>query len=170
MPTNPTPNPFTLIHDKIWEVLEADAQFAALVKVGNRVKYNSSTDADPIKQSVVTDDMPEVAVTFNGNIANIHETSSSSKFIITFQLIINTGDFRANEKLLAILWVIYKNIITWRTQFATLEFSGERFLKRVDCKTVAAGQSDPNRNRSIKGWTAVCDLEFEVHLTTSNIV
>lgn len=163
-------NPFTLVYDGLWTLLEHYPAFVSDVKVANRLKYNSATNRDPLKQTVEVADLPEVALICSGtHDAKMRANSSSSKCIRQYQWIINTGDFRLNEILHQIEWDIYVGMQDWDKILTALQWANKSFVKRVDFTDVSEGQSDPSRNRSIRGWTAIWGCEVEMWFTTSDL-
>jgi len=164
------PNPFTKVLEQLWTLLEADTQFTDRIPPANRVKYDSTTDNNPIKQIVATADLPEFAVAFGGAAINLFDSSSSTKVVSRWMFVINTGDWRVNEFAQVLNWIVLCNLRQWKTGLGALTWKGETFVKRVHILDLASGESDPNRNRQIKGWTSVFNLEIEMHFKTTNLV
>lgn len=164
------PNPFTKTLDALWTLFEADAQFTGRVAEGNRVKYNTTDDRNPLKDAIATADLPEVAIVFDGGNMNLFDTSSSSKIVCNFRLIVNTGDFRVNEFASVINWIVLCNLAKWKTTLAALTWKGEHFIKRVSVVDLTVGESNPERNRNIKGWVTIWQCQIDMHFTTSNLV
>lgn len=163
-------NPFTKVHAAIWELLESDNAFNDAVKVGNRIKFTDDNErTNKLKQAVVTADMPELAVVITGIDAALFNTSSSSKFILTFSLIINTGDFQLDRIALDVNWILYCNLAKWKGTLSAVEWCNERFVKRVDFISNAIGQTVAERNRGINGFSSVAQIVVECHLKTSNL-
>lgn len=164
------PNPFTKVFDKLWELFELDTEFTSRIPEGNRVKYNSTTDREPLKQNIASADVPEFAITFDAGNINLFDTSSSSKVVAQYRMIINTGDFRVNEYAQLITWIVICNLRLWKTHLGALTWKDATFVKRVHILNLATGQSDPERNRQIKGWTSIFTVEVEMHFKTTNLV
>jgi hypothetical protein len=164
------PNPFSKVIDALWTLLEADVNFTDLVKTANRVKYNSETIRDPIKQNVAPADMPEVAIVYSGGPQNLFDTSSSTKLVASFDIIVNTGDYRLTEFAMKLEWIILNNLVQWRTVMAALEWRGENYVKRVTISSNVTGETIAARNRGLKGWTVVKTLDVEMHFKTTNVV
>lgn len=165
-----TGNPFVKVFNALWTLLESDPEFTSRIKPGNRVKYNQPLNRDPIKQNITTDDTPEFAISFTTGTANIPNTSSSSMIITTYQLIINTGDFRINEIANVISWIVACNIARWIDELTALTWKDETFVKRVSPTSIASGESDAIRNRGINGWIVLWTIDVEMHFKTSHLV
>lgn len=163
-------NPFVKVFNALWDLLEADPEFTARVPIGNRVKYNIADDRQPLKQDITTQDLPEVAIVFTTGSTNIPDTSSSSKIIGNYQLIVNTGDYRINEFMNVLNWIVVCNFARWREVLLSLTWKDQAFITRVSPVNITMGESDPQRNRGIKGWTTLWAVEIEMHFKTSNLV
>jgi hypothetical protein len=162
-------NPLTKIYLAIWELLNASPEFAEAVRVGNQVSYMREDNRDPLKQSVATADLPEVALVQNGIDCNLFNTSSGTKFVVEYALIINTGDFRLGETTSLLNWVAVCQFAKWKDYLAALTWKGKTFLKVCRLLNAKTGQSDPNRNRQINGFTTVWVISCECHITTSDL-
>lgn len=164
-------NPSAKVYSKLWGILEASNAFTTLVKVGNRVKFDSAVDRGPKKPEVQSADLPEVVLVSEGFTGiNLHDTSSSSKFTETFALIISTGDFRYNDIASQLNWVTICALRDWKAAFASVKWRNQPFVKKLDFFGANVGESNPERNRQIKGWVTVWRLQVEMHFATSDVV
>lgn len=162
-------NPFNLVFDAIWALFESSSEFEALVKPGNKIKYNLAENRDTIKQTVTTADLPEVALVNSGFNINLFDSSSSTKVVARYSLIANTGDFRLNKLMNDLNWIVLVNLKDWRTVLTALTWHGASFVKRVGIVDLTVGESNPDRNRQIKGWVSVWQIEIEMHFQTSTL-
>jgi hypothetical protein len=151
-------------------MLEARADFVGLVREGNRIRFDSSSDRSPIKGNVSTADLPEVILTSVGGTLNLIDTSSTSKVTRIYQFIISTGDLRLSEYLLPVEWAIFRAMANWRTELTALEWNGRRFVKHLRVTTGSEGESNPELNRGIKGWSALWTIEVDMHFVTNDLV
>lgn len=164
-------NPFTRVHNGMWSLLEADDDFNRLIKEGNKVRYDQQYDrGSGIKPTVITADMPEIAIIQTRLQINTPHTSSTTKFNSTFSIIVNSGDFRLNEVGHDINWVLLCRIAQWKTALGDITWKNEHFVKSVKpISDVQIGHSDPEHNRRINGWITVWAVEIECHLATANL-
>lgn len=92
---------FVDVYDKIWELLEADSEFTAAVKAGNRIKI---TDGDRIKPGVQAADIPQVyigATTGDGGTISNKRCDMSK----AYPIIISSGDQKATTSM-SIEWLV----------------------------------------------------------------
>jgi hypothetical protein len=163
-------NPLTKLYTAIWTLLEDDNDLAEIVEVGNCVKYDSDTDRNPLKEQVATSDLPEVVLLFDGAAVNLHNTSSSSRILARYQLVINAGDYRLNVVANQINWLIICNFARWQSTLTELKWKNLPFVKCVRLNNAQVGESDPQRNRQIRGWVTIWQAEIECHIKTSDLV
>lgn len=152
-------DPFTLVHDKLWELLESGSRFRQLVKSGNRIKLSRFNDRKPMKEQVQTADLPEVTIIpVSGN--QILQTSGARIIAQVYRIVISSGEQRINPGIFpikfAILcamqdWVKYLMTgITWRT---TNPVVNAKLTGDTD------GASDSDLARGIEGWSTLMNLE-----------
>lgn len=161
-------DPFTLVYSALWDMLEANAEFADMVKVGNRIRFDIEKRG-VLKPDVSTADLPEVILTTFGGSLNLIDTSSSSKVTRFYQIVISTGDLRLAEYLNPLEWAIFRAMVGWRTTLGALRWKDKSFVKRANVTTGSEGESDPERNRGIKGWSALWTIEVEMHFATADL-
>lgn len=163
-------NPFTLVYDRIWTLFEASPELSTLIKPGNRIKFNSETNRSPLKENITTADMCELLVLANGGDVNLYNSSSSSLFDMEYSVVLNTGDYRLTAIAMQVQWFIYCQAVKWVTELTSLQWCGESFVKNVQFRNVAIGESVAERNRGINGFTEVIKIAAQLFITTSNIV
>ncbi len=163
-------NPFTLLYDELWNLLEQSPELSQLVAVGNRLKFNDEFNREPLKETVATADMPEILILSDGGDFNLMNSSSTSRFDLSYSIVINTGDYRLNVFAHQIQWFIFCQFVKWKTTLTTLTWKNEAFVKNVRLSNVTTGESMAERNRGINGFTTVCKILVEVIINTANIV
>ena len=92
---NPT-DPLSLTLTGLWNLLNADPAFAAMVLPGNQVRFDIGTGRNPFKPvaALQAGDLPEVAIMPATSTGNLGATSSSHLISQTWQIIGYTGDQR----------------------------------------------------------------------------
>lgn len=163
-------NPFTLVYDALWAMLEAHPQFVVDVKEGNRIKYNSSEDRDPLKQEILDADLPEVVLVQTSVSANLYQSSSGSMCLRQYSILVSTGDFRYNKFLAQVEWDIFTAMMLWKERLGSLQWKNKAFVKRSNILSATSGASDSERNRGIKGWSAIWTVEVEMHFTSQDLL
>ena len=167
----PTTNPFSMVYDALWELFEAYPDIDDLVLPGNRIKYNKDKVGNPLPQHINDADLPEIVLATDGiGQTNLHQTSCSSSITRTFSWLLSTGDFRLNERLLPVEWMIFVAMHDWQTVLADLLWEGKSFVTRADLLECTNGLSDPDLNRKITGWSAVWRIEVEMHFKHADLL
>ena len=70
-------DPFSILYDAIWSLVDAFKPFSDFVRVGNRIRLDDRS-RNPIKETIKAGDLPEVILwPFTGD-ANLHGTSSTT--------------------------------------------------------------------------------------------
>ena len=163
-------NPFTMVYSELWAMLMANPRFIRDVNQRNMIRFDLSGDRDPLKDPVQVADLPEVALRAATATANVQETSSSSKVVQTYEILISSGDYRYTEILAQIEWYIWVSLIGWKSRLSALKWHDKTFCKRLNVTSVRQGLSDPTANRNIVGWSAVWAAEVEMHFTTQDLI
>lgn len=162
-------NPFTLIFDGLWALLESNPQFVLDVPSGNRIKYNIPQNRDPFKQQVAVADLPEVVLVCTSAQGFLHNSSSTCRCVRGYSILISTGDFRVNELLHQVEWDVFTAMFNWRTALSSLKWNNKSFIKRLDLTQITQGLSDKERNRGIQGWSAVWGCEVEMVFNNTDL-
>lgn len=161
-------DPFTLVHNALWALADASQPLTQLVKPKNKIKFNSETDRDPMKQEVMASDLPELVLAIEGtNEVNLHASSCTSMITRQYAWMISSGDIRANEILHPVEWAVCCAMVNWRETLSALTWREQLFVKRVNNTTLTTGMSDPERNRGIKGWSSIWRCEIEMHFESA---
>lgn len=162
-------NPLELVYGALWDLAESRPQLCELVKLGNRIRFDSERDRNPTKQEVSTLDLPELVLIGNGGFSNIHATSSSSELRRRYTWLLSTGDMRLQEYLYPVEWELFCAMCNWNSVLNKLTWQGLNFVKSVDFIDLTEGQSDPDRNRGIKGWSAVWTCEVTMYFSLKKL-
>lgn len=162
-------NPFVLVHNKLWELVEAHPNCGSIVAAGNRIKFNSPTVRNPIKPSVQDADLPELMLVTNGGDTNLMDTSSSTRVTRRWDFIISTGDLRTNHYLYQVEWMLLVALLGWKTELTALEWKEKTFVKKLTVPDIDEGQSDKEKNRNIEGWSSLWRCDVEMHFKTKDL-
>ena len=149
-----------------------DNPLADLIKVGNRVTYGSlkETDRSTIKESVTTADTPELILVDEGGQLNPHANSSGGQFMQNFGIYVSTGDYRYCTLASVINWYVWCNIINWKTVLGGLTWNGAPFVKGLQTIPVQIRESNPERNRNLKGWNCIWRIQIELRIQDAYLV
>ena len=163
MPTDP----FTLVYNRLWELVEATPEFTDMVKVKNRIKLTGLA-SDPMKNEVNDGDLPEVILSFQGLIGNLHSTSHTTSFDVRYNWVVSTGSRLVDTRLFPLQWALCIAMAKWGTLTA-LTWSGSTFVKDMSSVAFDAGESNVERNRGITGWSTLWTVELKLIFRTSDL-
>lgn len=170
MPSSPEITPFTMVYTALWEMLLDHPRFARDVKEGNRIRFDMSSNRDPVKGTIADGDLPEVAITAQTVSANLQSTSHTSSCTRRYAILASTGDYRYTERLALVEWYIFVAMMGWQTRLSALTWKDRTFCKRLNLTSAASGLSDPQQNRNIVGWSAQWQVEIEMHFVTADLL
>lgn len=162
-------NPFNMVFRELWNMLTAHPRFERDIREGNRIRFDSHSNRDPIKKEVQDADLPEVTLFAETISANLHNTSSTSKVTRVYTIMIATGDARYTERLGPVEWYVFTAMTGWQERLTTLLWENKSFVKRVNIPSAAAGVMNQVLNRNISGWSAVWRVEVEMHFDTDDL-
>lgn len=160
-------DPLTLVYEGLWELVEDFKPFADEVRVGNRIKM-SGKSRDPEKEYVTTADLPQVKLVPSGGETNLHSSSNQTQMIRRFSFIIDTGDKRVDYLHFPLQWHIVCVMCNWKMRIGGMKWNGHHFLTDLQIPSVEEGESDPDANDDIEGFTSIATIEatmlFATHL------
>lgn len=148
-------NPLNLIHEAAWTAAEADTELSTLVLPGNRVKFD---ERSAVKKNIQDADLPELIFIPRSGIGNFSATSSTVSFEMTFDWLISTGDFRVNHRLYPVLWALYRSMAIFQGTAGGIQYKSKKFINGVFFQNASVGESDPERNRGISGFSSIFSL------------
>lgn len=161
-------DPLSLVYDSIWTMLEAHADFASLVKVGNRTKF-SGTNRNPMKEEILTADRPEVRLVATSSRMHLQRASNSSTWDVTLSLQVATGDQRLDYKIYPVMWAVFRALSTWETHVKTLTWNAKTFVHLARPQESTEGVDLPDMNKGIIGWSTIWSYEVQMHFTTADL-
>lgn len=162
-------DPYTQVINGLWDLLEACPSFAALVKIGNRIKFTHATNRSPMKETLSESDVPEVRIVCASSSPHIHRTSSSSSDVVQFQIQVASGDQRVQIAHYPVKWAVYRALRDWLPYLQNLRWKGLPFIKRVAPIRVEEGAEKKELNRGIIGWSAIWACEAELWFRTLDL-
>ena len=128
------------------------------------VDVNAETDTPGLK-------LLPIAMPTNANFS-----SNTVMLDYVLQVLVNTGDQRITAKLLPVVWSVYAAIVA-AIESSTLlgltlepcvavsaaaEIKAYHYVKNFTFSNVQAGLSNPQENRGIEGFSAICDLQLHL--------
>lgn len=153
-------DPLTDIHNFAWATMDS-AIAADVVAPGNRIKLDDRAD---IKSRVQDSDLPELILMPRSGVGNLTSTSSSVSFDVTFDWLLTTGDYRVSYRLYPVIWELYKAMSTLQRTINTLSF-----VVSATFDSTSFGESDPERNRGIRGFSSVMSFTVKCKFNKDNL-
>ena len=165
----PTLDPFSAVYEALWELAEGSPPLTALVKPGNRIKFNKTRVADPVKKEVSDADLPELTLICTTSVVNMMDSSSSTKVVKNYDWIIATGDLNLLRKLMPVEWYLVCAMLRYPAVLNALQWEGQSYVKVCRVTGVSAGLTDSERNRGIVGFSSIWSLEKPPRYPSSSI-
>lgn len=153
-------DPLTLIHEGAWAALDLLDPDGEVIRPGNRIMLNKH---DALKQTIQDADLPEVLLIPRQGVGNLTQTSSSVSFEITFDWLLATGTYQASAKLYPVMWLLYRTMHKFMSTARSLQYKDRSFVTGVFFNSASVGESDPERNRGIRGFSSA--MNFTVKLS-----
>jgi hypothetical protein len=162
-------DPFSLVYNALWDLLEASPEFEDAVREKNRVKFVGSNNRSPIKDRVQTADLPEVRIVPTTIFPHIQRSSTSSSVDITFEIQTSTGEQVLDQPLtlFPVQWCILMAMSNWELHLKQLTWHNDHFVKLAKPTEASLGVSDDDLNRGVKGWSAVWACSMQLWFTTT---
>ena len=162
-------NPFTIVYRGIISLLEGSTKWDSVHKRGNRVDMTQNKE-QTLKDAVQPGDTPEFILVSNGIVeGSLHETSSSSRLVRQWAVLVTTGDLRLHKKLYPSEWANYVALSRWRNSMLALQYRNKSFVTCVNLASAIEGQIQNNQNRGIEGWSTSMFIDVTMHFQTSDL-
>jgi hypothetical protein len=172
--TDLNPNPFTLVYDALWQLVEQFPNIDDLISPRNRVNFGSADDRGAnLKQNIQAADLPELILIGSTASGNLFADSCNASVTRQYTFLISTGDLRQNQFLMPVEWLLFCALANYSPTLKALEWpvgSGRKFVTDLKLLSEAQGQSDPERNRGIKGWSATWACEVRMHINRADVL
>lgn len=159
-------DPLTLIHEGAWAALALLDPDGEVVKQGNRIMLNKH---EALKQNVQSADLPEVLLIPRQGVGNLTQTSSSVSFEITFDWLLSTGTYKVADKLYPVMWLLYRTMHKFLSTARSLQYNDRTFVTGVFFNSASIGESDPERNRGIRGFSSAMNFTVKLSFPTGDI-
>ena len=160
----PDPNldPLSQVHDALWELLEANEAWCALVPEGNRIKFHG-TDASPRKdQQLSPGDRPEVQIRAADVTPYLNADSSNTKVTARFEVQIATGEQGFDASLFPVLWETIRAIHSYRDYLNALTWRDVAFVKRTQAQAGNIGVGQGDADKGVLWWSILWACEVEM--------
>lgn len=164
--TEENKDPFTIVLEKLWEVLAANPVLDELVRPGNRIRYLENRLP---KEQVGHGDLPEIVLMPESEQQNDMGDSGNAFLSQSWRFFISTGS--QNPRLLNTLrWELFRVIQTFMAECGSILFHGNRFITRVKFNSGEVALSNPDLNRGIDGWSASWGLTVDMQFSNAEVI
>lgn len=159
-------DPFSFLLDALWDALEANDDFVALVKEKNRVKIESGFK--PFKSTLVEESVPEVCILPAGKRLFEEDSCGGSTIIQVVHITITSG-VRNISVVFPTEWRIIQAIYTAinSSTLTSLTWDSEYIIKQVTPLPLEEGLTYDDLNRELRGWAAILPLEVKMFFSSS---
>ena len=99
-------DPYSATYDRLWAILEGNAEFCAIFKAGNRIKLNDPARPYPFKENTGPGDYPEIQILPTRGSGNLFATSDKAFDVQYYSIVVKTGDARPFRGVFPIKWVL----------------------------------------------------------------
>lgn len=158
-------DPFNLVYDKLWSLVERNQELKSLVKVGNRIKF----DNDVSTKSELSDaDLPELALLVGG-CSTFPRNSTARGVTRNYIYSIATGDYKI-QIYNKIAFELFRSIIDFECELCPLQWCNCAFVQNA--KLIGAEETIlDDSEKGISGWIGLwtCEVEMLFPLNTLTI-
>lgn len=152
-------DPFSLVYNALWELVERNQKLKELLPAGNRVKFD---DENPIKSEVTDADLPELMLLLAGGTPGQYDTRDYKSITRQYVWALETGDYRVNPIYNRITFELWRSMVDFECVLCALTWCNCNFVK--DCRMVSVDENraNPEANRLIEGWVGLWACEVDM--------
>jgi hypothetical protein len=164
-----TTNPFLLVHQTLWTLLNANTAFVTLVPTGCQIDYSpeaddTGADQSPDKEGMTTKDFPQVRIVTTGG-SGPTESSNTTFLRRDFAVQIDSGS-RLLEHGMEVEWEVLRALSNWKTSMEALKWNSKSFVS--DCSLLQSRAKMENV-KGFVGWTTLWAGSIAMFFTTSDL-
>lgn len=158
-------NPFQLVYDGLWTMVERNPRLSAKIPLGNRIKFEENADK---LQNPVDADVPELALISAGFTKNNQSTDCTSMFTKKYMWALTTGTLIISEYN-EISWELLRSMEHWKDILCTLTWCDCPFVNYFRILEVQEGNEMLTKESGIDGWSAFCTVEVDLQFSVSKL-
>ena len=159
-------NPFNMVLNRLWEILEANPVIAEKIRPGNRIKF---LDELGLKGSVSHGDLPEIVLVPDTFSQSSMGTSGTGELTANFRFFIATGTKNV-EEVFALQWELFRALNTFMAEARRFEFNGNRCVTLIKMGSGVQSLTEHDRNRNITGWSASWGFSVDMSFPNSELI
>ena len=164
-------DPFTMIHQALWDLVRANERLMDLIRSGNQVDY-AGDSRSPEKDTMISADLPELRLVPLGGTAHLRRTTHSTSITRRFAFQLHSGSQQVDKMLFPIEWELLCSLTEWTTYLGQLLWDGEKFAIRMSVVDITEEMLRPNLpsgDSRLKGWLTVWVGEIECFFNTGKM-
>jgi len=146
-------DPFTLVYNALWDLLEDDKTLKSMVRLGNRIRLTGD-DRNPIKEKYATEDLPEIIVFPRRILPNTHKGSNFCFIEEELSVEVRTGNVNLVD-LYPLKWAVYRASTRWKTFLSSLKWRNLSFVLDVDLISSDDASLTEATTRRLTGWSTL---------------
>ena len=164
--TIPETDPFSQVHNALWEMAMANTDLRDLILSRNQIRYDQE---DSQKDQISSADTPELALLSVGGDAGRYDNSTETTVVRNYAWVITSGDFRINEVYNKIAFELFRALVKWPEALCPLTWKGRQFVNKFRLLSVQEGLMMKNLDRGIRGWSGLWDCEVNFSFCTKDL-
>lgn len=157
----PNPDPFTIVYDALWRMLERNKYILDNVKLDNRTKFDEAQDQLPGNTEA---DLPHISLLCSGGSYGGKDNRDMSTITRNYEWLIQTGDFRLSPLYNPLMFQIYRSLVDWECILCNLMWCDCTFVNGFRMTEHAEGRlfQDEDDDEPTPGWTSLwtCQVDF----------
>tara|TARA_B100000745_G_C20065095_1_gene363513 strand:+ start:317 stop:838 length:522 start_codon:yes stop_codon:yes gene_type:complete len=162
-------NPYTIVHNKLWEMAEANHILEKWLDKGNKEKFDKRIGQ---KKSISTADMPELLLVSRSTSYDLKISTSATRLSKEYVWGLATGDQRLNRVLNQISWELFRAMASWENHLCGTTWNGKRFVLQA---VLSSSEDSPpgdlsTTEKGILGWTSILTMEVQMQFTTEDLL
>jgi hypothetical protein len=183
----PDVDPFTQVHSKLWDILEDNADFCAMVPADNRIKYvdvgADTARKHPERDSRLPPMSHQVSIEPDGGVVELFKTSDASMINARFVIRGFSNDKRLRyldgsdtKGAFPLLWAIVNAMADWEAILKPLTVNSKTFDQHCSIAQFSIAQASardreqniPETTKTI-GWVATVQGETDMWFPNSDL-
>lgn len=180
-------DPLTKAYEILWQILESNPNFVAMVKPHNRIKYTDdaitgvSAPRYPERDSRQPQEYPQVKIEAVGGASDMYCSSDGTRIQERFQILVNTGDRRLcytkdgiYQGLFPLQWTILRAMMSWETYLRPQTWNGKVFVHHCSVSNRQEKIDNPRldeQKATVRdaGWSVVWQGDLELWFTSADM-
>lgn len=164
--SEPHLDPFSMVYNALWEMVERNKNLATYIPVGNRIKYD---DVAAIRASNEDADTPELALLSGGGSFGDTDNSSQRSCVREYIWALTSGDLKLNTIFNPIQWELFRSMNDWECVLCSLTWCNCAFVS--NCRIISAEDSSINHEleRDILGWTSLWNMQVDFQFPKASL-